>query len=830
MTRKKALLLFLLLLALSGYLFLNHEWHIKKDILYLKNGTTLITEETWKGGNLVYYKQDNKTSILVKEDVEYIGKGEIQKIVNGQEFLTQYVKLGVNKAINLFNNRESEIAIVKKWFFAVMDDAPPWILFVIVLLVCYLAVRILKHRFRKKVKISKGLHLEDPVLEREKINTQDFSDTEKIVSFFLDLYKLQIGAAPNAVAELFPVDVKTFGSNKVFQLRVKHEGEWASRRMTIGPLGEESGSKSKCYYVIYDVHMVIKIPPTPLQDFDTYIKNIEKEGRIVDKLAPRECITPRVSVILQRVYTFARKDMPPDMLEERYIGLLRNRSDLQEYLKIDDTFVFFMDLSKYFFLGHIISNLHDIDQKLYDEIIQNPRIIWDAQAFAGRYGYANGAVCFQIQNIFAEYESELRQNEPQAEGKASLLQYQMKDWFLTHLAGNRIGADDKGLIGTTADDMNALLENVFSKNSKAIEEYRETVRKYIKSISFTQSKAQIESIVVNILDLLAWLRKKKVSMRDLKPDNLLVAGDTADYPKFLTSADKFTIGLIDVETAVDYETTDEKAIPQPQLGGTPNYATPSHLFHNESLHTVFEDLPHILHLQDWQATIAMIYKVAIGETLFRKTGKLMPSIINQIKKSQADNTSPQETIINASKTFWPSAIAEFNAKMNAKENLLDSVTIKLSDEIVEMVKDEALKGRHYFTQTIASYIETQTLFPDSKTHQQLRMASHKNITLLLAKWEKEQNNSQQHSQNQTIIKKIACLKGLEQLKQQAESLAKMQHNLDQTPVTFTLSELLSFMFNITLNAMYMPEWRTSSEVATAQVEDNGDDRVYEETI
>ena len=43
--------------------------------------------------------------------------------------------------------------------------------------------------------------------------------------------------------------------------------DWAKRRMTIGPLGEESGSKSKCYYVIYDIHMVVKIPVRPIARF-----------------------------------------------------------------------------------------------------------------------------------------------------------------------------------------------------------------------------------------------------------------------------------------------------------------------------------------------------------------------------------------------------------------------------------------------------------------------------------------------------------------------------------------------------------------------------------
>ena len=68
---------------------------------------------------------------------------------------------------------------------------------------------------------------------------------------------------------------------------------------------------------------------------------------------------------------------------------------------------------------------------------------------------------------------------------------------------------------------------------------------------------------LNMLDLLAWLKIKKVAIRDLKPDNLLVAGDPARFPEFLESASQYSIGLIDVETAVSYETAGEQEIDQP---------------------------------------------------------------------------------------------------------------------------------------------------------------------------------------------------------------------------------------------------------------------------
>ncbi len=90
-------------------------------------------------------------------------------------------------------------------------------------------------------------------------------------------------------------------------------------------------------------------------------------------------------------------------------------------------------------------------------------------------------------------------------------------------------------------------------NLKVVDIYRKIIKDYIYRSSFEQNRTQMEAVTANLLDILAWFREKKVSMRDLKPDNLFVAGDPARYPLFLKSAQEFSIGIIDVETAVDFE-------------------------------------------------------------------------------------------------------------------------------------------------------------------------------------------------------------------------------------------------------------------------------------
>ena len=72
MTKKNIFFLILAIMAAAVLLFLNHEWNIGKDILYLKNGNTIISDETWEGQKLVYYEAEGETRFLVKDKVEYI--------------------------------------------------------------------------------------------------------------------------------------------------------------------------------------------------------------------------------------------------------------------------------------------------------------------------------------------------------------------------------------------------------------------------------------------------------------------------------------------------------------------------------------------------------------------------------------------------------------------------------------------------------------------------------------------------------------------------------------------------------------------------------------
>lgn len=813
MIKKSTLLLLFLILGIlttTFLLFLSYEWEIQRDTLYLKEGRIVISEETSEGGNLVYYQQDGSTKVLPKDEVEHIGYGDASQTTSGEALLSCYATLAKEKVKKQIKSGKKIITRIQNRFPMFQNGNYLWLPLLILVPAAYLIAR--KWRSTRKKRQEETISNPKTVSEsnipvlKKKEEAPDTSDTLRIVKFFLELFRLQTGAAPDAASNLFPVEAKTIGSNQIYQLRILHNGEWVNRRMSIGPLGEESGSKSKCFYVIYDVHIVVKIPPKPLNDFQAYIDSIKKEGRIVDKLVPKKCIVPKISVILQRIYTFpGAEKISPEKLEEKYIRLLGTRPALQEYLKIGGGFVFFMDLSKYFFLGHIIDNLHDLNQKLNEEIIQNPGIIWDLPGFAGRYGQSNSNICDKMQEIYSGFETEVRDWLAAQDPPVQVQHYQIRNWYLLNLAGNTVKADTKLLSQTHAKKINNTAGDLFTRNVKEIALYKKIVHKYVRDINFTQIRAQLESISVNILTLLAWLGEKKIAMRDLKPDNLLVEGDPKDYPHFLTAVEKFNIGLIDVETAVDYTVSEGQNIPQPQLGGTPNYATPTHLFDNPMLSLVYDDLPGIFHLQDWQATIGMIFKVAIGKTLFQKTGKLLPIIVKTIHQSMAEKKQPETIIKEVNQMFWQCAIEDFITQTQKKAFYLQSLKLRLSENIKKMFQKEVSQASRKIISAIKKQIDSQTAFPGDQNSKQLTTASYQQILSLKKKWE---NRADSHSSGKS--EQIKILQTLERLKLQNMVLTDFLSRLDQPGVKLTVYDILSLMFAVVYNSMHKPEWEPFS--------------------
>ncbi len=655
----------------------------------------------------------------------------------------------------------------------------------------------------------------------------DFTIRMLIVRYFLNIFRLQLGAPGGAPANVMRMEEESSGSHFTYELYVMHRGAWDSRRMSIGRLGEKTGSKSKCYYVIYDDHLVIKIPPSPLKDFDRYIKNIGADRHIVQELAPWECIVPTVSTVMKRVQSFHDTGgMTREALENKYIQWLRANPRFQDLLKIGESFAYFMDLSTYYTLGRVLEEIHNLREVMYREIVWHPDAIEEFQEFEGRYGHEKYPVYSEIKKAYLQYENAMRELVSRS-ALFSLPVYKMREWFLVHLSGRKVARSLPELDETLADELNALLGKIMEQNREGVKAYRDMVKEFVKRNAFDRNKGRMGGIVANLLELLGWLREKKVAMRDLKPDNLLVVGDPERYPYFLNTPERYSLGLIDVETAVDLNPKEGKRIAQPYLGGTPFYATPSHFVTNDVLRLSFLDVPRILHFQDWHGCIAIIYRAITGKHLFDQTAKILPGLLKSMEGIYSDKKNPRKVTREISRTFWKSAVTEFQKKTQKLEEPLRSIEISMSVAAKEMFRRELYKERKNLRTQIEKQINAQAIFRSVKNRRYLLAASSADLALLQAKWENIEEIAKDGPKGRTAG--VKWFTYLHELKERLEKCESFSDTFKQAEPRLSVFEILELMFHSVLLAMYVEAWGPLSVEEVDQFETPPVDRSQEAT-
>jgi hypothetical protein len=634
-------------------------------------------------------------------------------------------------------------------------------------------------------------------------NAVKLSDQQQVLRFFLELFKRQNEAEPDVPAQIVRTETRPTCPNETYEMRLLIDEEWMSRRMSIGLLGQGGGSRSKCFYVIYDTHMVIKIPATPMARFSDYKRQIETEGRIVSRLAPRLCIVPRVSVILKLVHAFAQEaPVSEEALEAKYFHLVENNSELQEHLKIGDSFALFMDLAKHHFLSTTLDEIHSGYGRLIDEARQHPELLWDHHAYVCRYGEESGAVCHNLQEVYHRCEERLRQLIERTGVARTVSTYHLRQWFLSHVAGEIIQREDHDLPQEVTDQANKLLSQVMRDHRAVVNEYRRQIKEYIRGTRFTQYLRPVESLCTNILDLLAWIGERGLALRDLKPENLFVAGNPEDYPGFLNDAEKYSIGLIDVETAVAVDAEDPVLIPQPQLAGTPLYATPAHLLPNALLLDVYEDLRTILHLQDWHATIAILYRIVTGENLFGTTAHVFPEILNRLKLLDPAGPDLEKEITAIQRLFWNSAVAEFQEGMSKNAADFARVEVRVPAAFVAELTASLRQEVREIERTVERAVAEQSFFNSGDKRRFLKQASAEKIVQMKNKLAQEAESGLGPGSSQVLL----YFELLEKFKRRLEHKRHALATLGTPQPTTTVDHIMEVMFQRVFTTMYPERW------------------------
>jgi hypothetical protein len=630
------------------------------------------------------------------------------------------------------------------------------------------------------------------------------TDKQRILKFFFNLFKKQVNADPNSPTELFLVETRATCPTESYEMRILKDGEWATRRMSIGLLGQGGGSRSKCYYVIYDSHLVIKLPVDPIDSFSSYNRQIATEAAIVARLAPRECIVPRVSVILAEFHKIAYSDeMSSDELEKKCIHLLEVKPSLQEHVKIGGSFVFFMDLAKHFFLSTTLEDIHHGHLTVAQEALRNPDLLWDQRGFTGRYGEAAGRMCHVLQDAYFRCAQPLRGAVEEAAIIDDIPDFRLRQWFLIHLAGEQLDPRKEDLPLGLINTVNRILRGVISAHPQEVDDYRKGVNAYIRDIRFSRHRTQLENLASNIIDLLAWLGSHGLALRDLKPENLFVAGDPEQYPHFLNARAKFTIGLIDVETAVVIDAQNPSGIPQPQLAGTPLYATPTHLLSNVRLREIYPDLGTILHMQDWHATVAILYKIVTGENLFAGTAGVFPDILRRLKGMEKSGARMISDVITINSLFWNSAIAEFRDAMQYHTALFTQMEIAVPAAFVSDLIKALHRDSDRIARSVIRMVDEQALFTSPEKRQFLKDAAVEKIRQMKNKVAQEMDSAGAAAHQDQVF---GLLEQLEINKDHLQRKLEAAAALKTTATSMAADQLLEAMFEHVYATMYLSHW------------------------
>jgi serine/threonine protein kinase len=625
---------------------------------------------------------------------------------------------------------------------------------------------------------------------------------QAVLNFFVNLYSIQLGCSETDCVELKSrcIDPKSPGPDHTYELLIQGDIS-KTRRMALGQLGENSGSKSKCFKVIYDDILVVKIPPVPIQDFDDYIKSIRAERQIADQLMPEvECIAPSLSALLKKIPRFAASaDFTPQQLEKGYMNALKKSPWLQDHLKIAGGFALFMNLSQYSFLGYIIERFHHIETRVQEEILGQGEIFFDPLGFEEVYGEESVPVHESLDDIYRFYEEKVNFLLEIHGARVAQFSYKRKEWFLRYLADLDMRCDGGGLTDEFYKELQNLFNDISTDRMEEIDAYRKLMREFVYNRTINQNRIQFKGITANILVLLSRLKKKGVSIRDLKPDNIYVKKDS-----FVQNSDDFLLGLIDFETAVIFNVPPNQIISQPLLAGTPSYATPSHLAPNQILEDTLHDLPRVLHFQDWQAAIGMIYYTVTGECLFEKTRIFVSETWRIMQQARSQKDSPAAAFQKSSRLFWYSAVKEFKQRMEEKKDVLKALEIVLPPEARQMFIQEVKTELARIAERVRQAVNAQQFFKSQKSRDDLTRSNHIVITRCLKNWEEGVNVPETRPEIRGQI--IAFLKEIETYKSNTEKWTDFLDRLKKEPAALTVYALLEYMFNLVFCAMYRWEW------------------------
>ena len=622
--------------------------------------------------------------------------------------------------------------------------------------------------------------------------------------FFIRIFKAQLGAAPSAQAQIesAPIADGSASQDHVYTLRVFHQSAWKSRRIAIGKLGANVANKSTCFRVTYDDLLVLKIPPYPITELDEYIRAIQSERRIAAYALPDiTCVVPSLSALLTKVPALnPQKQLTSDQIESHYLRLLTEDLKLQSFLKIGESFVFFMSLSSYAFLNNVVEKIHSRSNFSLSEISSHFDMLSDFNTLEPVSSDPNGAIFWDMKYLLDTYQDQLAGLICNYQTGSSIPLSRKTEWLISRLLQTTPDTEGLNLPEGFTEELHEMLDGLFVRNRDTIQSYLSVVQGDVERSFFKRQKHKNRGIITTILSLLCQLKNRRLAIRDLKPENIFLLADLKKSDRILTDPDKYVLGLIDLETAVSLMEEGIQTIPQPARTGTPAYATPSHLFPNELLLEMFGNLPRMFHLQDLYAAVGLIFYTATGKTLFENTGRLLPEIVMAAHRSPLKNRTSPELFGHVSWVFWHSAVLEFKDKQIENQKLFTELEIRVPEEAMRILRQEVEVTKKDLSNRIEHLIRIRNALKNGQTLDTLSRASHSAIRRRREKLEIE--DSIPGLSPEIREKTLQFLSDLEYLRMLYEKIESLAGSLP----SISLDDLLNLLFSIVLSFMYRERW------------------------
>jgi serine/threonine protein kinase len=339
-----------------------------------------------------------------------------------------------------------------------------------------------------------------------------------------------------------------------------------------------------------------------------------------------------------------------------------------------------------------------------------------------------------------------------------------------------------------------------------VDAYRGLALPYAQSLSFRRTRPVKEALVTNLLDLLQWLDHCRVALRDLKPDNLLVSGSSGRYPTFLASAGDFSIGLIDLETAVICPDPGNRWR-QPQLGGTPTYATPSNFSPNRVLENCYSDIERIFFLQDWHAVICIIFSIVTGRRLLTEAAGLLPDLIEALSEAAAAKKPLEPEFLSYNARFWSAARDEFAEKVKQYAGPLQAVSVEVPETVMEKLAVFFDWTLDELERQVLAAVESQEVVRNPRARSDLCNCSHQ---ALIRAMEKSGSSTVEGNGEQLQ----ALFDRLSSLKKRQERIKQLQRHLQIGQGRMIVRHLLELMFE----RVFLTMFDAKEAVAPAQID------------